>query len=189
MLVTNINDMNKRQRTRTSLRETALYLFAEQGYDRTTTAQIARQADVSEMTLFRHFASKEALLLEDPFDPMMADEVYSRPASEKPLRAVSEGIRQAWSTLTTSELTDLRWLLKVISGTPSLQGALERNSGLTASALADALERRGVAAHEARVAAASVIAGLSRTLLDWADDQESDLNERMNRTLDLLGSH
>ncbi|KPC86144.1 TetR family transcriptional regulator, partial [Streptomyces sp. NRRL WC-3753] len=39
-------------------------MFAAQGYDATTTAAVAERAGVSEMTLFRHFATKEALLLE-----------------------------------------------------------------------------------------------------------------------------
>ncbi|MDQ2850414.1 MAG: TetR/AcrR family transcriptional regulator [Actinomycetota bacterium] len=164
-----------------------MLLFAEHGYDRTTTAQVARHAGLSEMTLFRHFASKEALLLEDPLDPVMADEVRARPVSENPMRAVAEGIRQAWSTMAASEVAHLRWLLGVVSDTPSLQGALERSSGQTASALAAALEDRGVATCKARLASAAVIAGLSRALLDWSRDEECDLDARVNLALDILG--
>lgn len=189
MLVTNISCVDRRNRTRASLREAALRLFAADGYDQTTTAQVARHAGVSEMTLFRHFASKEALLVEDPFDPEMADEVRARPGSEKPMRAVAEGIRKAWTAMAASEVADLRWLLGVVSGTPSLQGALERSSARTASALTVALEDRGVAAGEARVAAAAVIAGLSRALLDWSRDEERDLNMWVNLALDVLGGH
>ncbi|MGV8977839.1 MAG: TetR/AcrR family transcriptional regulator [Cellulomonas sp.] len=179
--------MDKRDRTRAALREAALGLFAEHGYDRTTTAQVASRAGVSEMTLFRHFASKEALLLEDPFDPVMAASVSTRPASEGPLRAVAEGIREAWTTMAASDVADLRWLLGVVSGTPSLQGALERSSSQTAAALTVALESRGVATGVARVAAAAAIAGLSRALLDWSLDEERDLDACVHRALDVLG--
>ncbi len=41
---------------------TALRLFAEQGYDRTPTSQIAREAGVSEGLIFRHYGSKAGLL-------------------------------------------------------------------------------------------------------------------------------
>jgi AcrR family transcriptional regulator len=41
----------------------ALRLFAEQGYDTTPTSQIAREAGVSEGLVFRHFTSKEGLLM------------------------------------------------------------------------------------------------------------------------------
>lgn len=41
----------------------AIDLIAEQGYDGTTTREIAAAAGVSEVTLFRHFGSKQALLV------------------------------------------------------------------------------------------------------------------------------
>lgn len=179
--------MKKADRTKASLRGVAVLLFAEQGYDKTTTAQVARHAGVSEMTLFRHFASKEALLLEDPFDPVMAEGVRARPAEEEPMRAVCEGIREAWTTMAMSEIADLRWLLSVVSETPSLRGAFERNSEQTMAALTVALTDRGVPTGDARVAAAAVIAGLSRALLDWSRDSETDLDAFVNRALDVLG--
>lgn len=43
--------------------QAALRLFAQQGYDATPTSQIAREAGVSEGGMFRHFPSKEALML------------------------------------------------------------------------------------------------------------------------------
>ncbi|MFB9324680.1 TetR/AcrR family transcriptional regulator [Paenibacillus aurantiacus] len=41
----------------------AIDLIAEQGYDGTTTKEIASAAGVNEVTLFRHFGSKQALLI------------------------------------------------------------------------------------------------------------------------------
>lgn len=41
---------------------TALRLFAEQGFDRSPTSQVAREAGVSEGLIFRHFGSKAGLL-------------------------------------------------------------------------------------------------------------------------------
>ena len=42
--------------------DTALTLFANQGYVTTSTSKIARQAGVSEGLIFRHFTNKEGLL-------------------------------------------------------------------------------------------------------------------------------
>jgi len=42
--------------------ETALSLFSSKGFTATTTRELARQAGIAEVTLFRHFASKEAIL-------------------------------------------------------------------------------------------------------------------------------
>ncbi|WP_410657196.1 TetR/AcrR family transcriptional regulator [Amycolatopsis sp. lyj-112] len=55
----------KKWRTRRVLIETAYRLFEQQGYDRTTTAEIAAAAEVSAATFFNHFATKEDLLLTD----------------------------------------------------------------------------------------------------------------------------
>lgn len=41
----------------------AIDLISKQGYDGTTTKQIAEFAGVSEVTLFRHFGNKQALLI------------------------------------------------------------------------------------------------------------------------------
>ena len=50
--------------TRTKILQAALQLFARQGYDGTTTKDLAKVAGVAEGTLFRHFANKKALLIE-----------------------------------------------------------------------------------------------------------------------------
>ncbi len=50
--------------TRARILRAALKLFARQGYDRTTTKDLANSAKVAEGTLFRYFPSKKAILIE-----------------------------------------------------------------------------------------------------------------------------
>jgi len=50
--------------TRTKILQASLQLFARQGYDGTTTRDLAKLAGVAEGTLFRHFANKKAILIE-----------------------------------------------------------------------------------------------------------------------------
>jgi AcrR family transcriptional regulator len=50
--------------TRTRILKAALKLFARQGYDGTTTRDLAEKAGVAEGTLFRHFTNKKAILIE-----------------------------------------------------------------------------------------------------------------------------
>lgn len=50
--------------TRTKILQAALKLFARQGYDGTSTKDLAKSAGVAEGTLFRHFANKKAILVE-----------------------------------------------------------------------------------------------------------------------------
>ncbi|MDA8345495.1 MAG: helix-turn-helix domain containing protein [Thermaerobacter sp.] len=50
--------------TRGRILEAAFELFAEKGFTGATTREIADRADVNEVTIFRHFRSKEALFQE-----------------------------------------------------------------------------------------------------------------------------
>lgn len=178
--------MDRWNRTHESLKRAALELFAERGYDATATAQVAERAGVSEMTLFRHFPAKEALLLTDPFDPLMAEAVRARPEDEPAMRALVEGMRQAWGQVDAESTRHLRDLLQIVVQTPTLRGAVERNSDHTAAALSGALLDRGVPAAQARVAVAAVIAGLSTALLEWARTEQTSLDTALDSALDVL---
>ena len=50
--------------TRSRILKAAERLFARQGFDGTTTRDLAREAGVAEGTLFRHFENKKAILVE-----------------------------------------------------------------------------------------------------------------------------
>jgi AcrR family transcriptional regulator len=52
------------EQTRTKILKAAQKLFARQGYDGTTTKDLAQGAGVAEGTIFRHFANKKAILIE-----------------------------------------------------------------------------------------------------------------------------
>lgn len=181
--------MSRWQNTHEALAAAALELFIEQGFEATGTAQIAQRAGVSEMTLFRHFASKEALLLDDPFDPRIAEAVRLRPADEPPMVAVVEGIRQAWAGIADAEFDDLRQRLRVIAAAKGLNGALERSSSATIDVIADALIDRGVPTAAARAVPAAVVAGLSVALLDWAQSETADLGESVGAALSAMAGH
>ncbi|MBP3076378.1 hypothetical protein WP39_02775 [Streptomyces sp. 604F] len=189
--------MSRYDRTHETLRSAALELFAARGYDATTTAAVAERAGVSEMTLFRHFTSKEALLLEDAFDPAVAAAVRARPPQEHPMRAAAEGIRAVWRQLPEDQVESVRERIRIIAGAKGLHGAIERNSRATVEALVGALCERGTARTEARVAASAVVAGLSVALLDWAGGGggtteavapgAAGLRDVLDRALDALG--
>lgn len=50
--------------TQQKMLRAAVALFLESGYEKTTTAKIAKAAGMTQSSFFRAFASKEALLLE-----------------------------------------------------------------------------------------------------------------------------
>ena len=84
----------KKQRTRDDLIAAGDYLFATQGFDATTTIDIAERADVSQRTLFRHFPTKESLLYGDLDDArlQLRQALASRPKAESTLVALRESM-------------------------------------------------------------------------------------------------
>jgi AcrR family transcriptional regulator len=91
------------ERKRERLLEAARSLFAERGYDATTTAQLAREAGVAEGTVFHHFASKRALLeaVASEYGRGLAESMFagveateSQPAAEAMLRRAFTYVRE-----------------------------------------------------------------------------------------------
>jgi len=178
--------VGKLSRTRTALLRAALELFDERGYDATTAAAIAGRAGVSEMTFFRHFASKDAVLVDDPYDPLIADAIARQPVELPALAAAVAGVREAWGAVPAPAGKEVRDRLRIVSRTPSLRGALARNSGATADAIAAALGFRGVPQRDARIAAAATIGALNAALLEWADGDDPDLGSAIEAALRVL---
>lgn len=81
-------------RTRRSLEEAALRLFARRGFDDTTIEDITDAADVSPRTFFRYFASKEDVLFADHAQQIQrfADALSTRPADEPVLASITEAL-------------------------------------------------------------------------------------------------
>ena len=186
MLVTNIHVVDKLSRTRTALLRAALELFDERGYDATTAAAIAGRAGVSEMTFFRHFPSKDAVLVDDPYDPLIAEAVSCQPVELPVLAAAVAGVREAWKAVPAPAGAEVRDRLRIVSRTPSLRGTLARNSGATTDAIAAALRSRGAPQRDAAIAAAATIGALNAALLEWADGDDPDLGSAIDAALRVL---
>lgn len=178
--------MAKVERTRASLVRAALELFHERGYDSTTAAAIAERAGVAEMTFFRHFPSKDSVLIDDPYDPLIADAIGQQPPDLSPIVAAIRGVAEAWVSVPPPGSAEVRERLRIVSRTPSLRGAIVRNSAATEDAIAEALTARGVAKSEARVAAAATMAALSAALLQWADGTDPNLATAIDAAVHVL---
>ena len=98
----------KKARTRASIREHALRLFREQGYDGTTVEQIAAAAEVSPSTFFRYFPTKEDVVLQDDMDVRLFDAFERQPPDLTPLAAVRAALREAGQSFTPEEWALLR---------------------------------------------------------------------------------
>jgi AcrR family transcriptional regulator len=84
----------KKQKTRDTIIQVALDLFAERGYEHTTIAEIADAADVSPRTIFAYFPSKEDILFYDlrEVQEHLADALRERPEGATTLDVLREFI-------------------------------------------------------------------------------------------------
>jgi len=80
----------------------AVDLFAEQGYDATTVAQIAERAGVTKSTFFRHFPDKRELLVagQETLSRLLAEGIAEAPGTPARLRRslpVSNAPQARWA--------------------------------------------------------------------------------------------
>ena len=139
-MVSNIQVMSDRaDRTRVALQRCALELFLRDGYDATTVAAISRAAGVSQMTFFRHFPTKESVVLDDPYDPVIAQWVAAQPVTLPPLERVRRGLVQAWAGVREPVGADVRARIRLVAGHPRLRAGMWENTQRTERAVVDAL--------------------------------------------------
>ena len=89
--------MSPRTSTADLLRRTALRMFTKRGFDAVPVTAIAKAAGVSHMTFFRHFPTKEAVVVSDLFDPFIAEAVRAQPQRWRPLTRAVRGLVAAMS--------------------------------------------------------------------------------------------
>ena len=79
----------KKQQTRQQIFEAARGLFEKKGFDRVSVAEIARAADVSEVTVFNYFPTKEDLFYGgmEFFEEELIESVRSRPKGDSAVKA------------------------------------------------------------------------------------------------------
>lgn len=66
----NINRRMSKEERKEQILESALNVFIEKGYNGSTTVDIAKRADISEVTLFRYFNTKKQIFM-DAIEPIL----------------------------------------------------------------------------------------------------------------------
>lgn len=132
----------KKARTRAAIRQHALRLFREQGYQATTVEQIAAAAEVSPSTFFRYFPTKEDVVLRDDFDDRMFEALERQPPSAAPLAALRAAIREGIATLTPAEWDEFRETSALGMTVPEVRARMLDEMTRTIDRMAEALAKR-----------------------------------------------
>lgn len=178
-----------RQLASQDILKTALRLFTEQGYDGTTVAQIAREAGVSQRTLFRYFGTKEELLGgdQDRFGRVLAETVGGQPAETGVWEALRAGVAAVLALHESREEALERF--RLLHHTASLRaGWLEKQLRFQEDLLPLVEGRMGTAQGSAdpsaRAVVATAFACLDAATATWlAGDGEDDLMDLYDRCL------
>ncbi len=182
-----VTSPSRTARTRALLQDAALRLFSEQGYDETTVEQIAREAGVSHMTFFRYFPTKDAVVLDDGFDPAIAAAVAASPTGLPPFRRVCTGLRAALTHVDLPGQEEVRLRVRIAAEHPALRAGTYAATEATQEAIAEVLVTDGVDPFEARVASAAALAALTVALLEWClNDEHDPMSIRLGAALDVL---
>jgi AcrR family transcriptional regulator len=176
----------KKQQTRAAIREVAFKLFLTQGYNETTTAQIARAANVSAGTLFNYFPTKDALLSDD-FDPIFIRHMHARPDQEPPVtafrRAMLAGLAEGAEHIGLS-LSRARLIMR----TPELRAAaaaeLRRDTDKLVALLAERYP--DASRFDLQVLSKVLIAAVQAAYEVWVEsDGQADVLALVDRALSL----
>jgi AcrR family transcriptional regulator len=119
----------KKQQTRRQIFDAARRLFDKKGFDAVTVAEVAREADVSEVTVFNYFPTKEDLFYGGMqlFEEQLVEAVQTRPRGESAVESFCRKLLDSTDGLAGRDRAAA--ILKsgqVVAGSPSL-AARERD--------------------------------------------------------------
>jgi AcrR family transcriptional regulator len=173
----------KKQRTRQHIAEIARRLFAERGFDRVTVAEVAREAEVAQATVFNYFPTKEDLFYSrlEAFEDELMRTIRDRKPGESVLAAFGGflldqqgGVLAMNAPGGDDEATErIRTVSRVITESPALlareRQVFDRYAETLASFLAE--ETGAEPGDVAPRVAANAIIGLHRALIDYVREQ------------------
>jgi AcrR family transcriptional regulator len=184
----------KKARTRAAIREHALRLFRENGYQRTTVEQIAAAAEVSPSTFFRYYPTKEDVVLQDDMDTRMIEALERQPAGLSPLGAVRAAIRAAFGSYSEAELETMSETIALSLTVPEVRARATDEFARSIGVLGQALAKRAgrpaddLAVRTAAGAIIGVVMALTMPWEGWTSDRQTieDLFGRIDQALVLL---
>jgi AcrR family transcriptional regulator len=169
----------KKQQTRQLIADTARRLFAERGFERVTVAEVAREADVAEKTVFNYFPTKEDLFYGrlEAFEEELLEAIRAREPGQTVLAAFRDfllrprGVFDLKARGGDAEATrQLQTVTRVITESPALLARERQVFDCYAEALATLIgDEIGSAAGDVEPrAVANALLGVHRALIDYS---------------------
>ena len=171
----------KKEQTRQLIAGTAWRLFADRGFDQVSVAEVAREAQVAEATVYNYFRTKEDLFYWrlEAFTARLAEAVSTRPPGEPAVAAFRRALLAEGGLLAQVETGDaealdrLRAVNQVITSSLALLAREQQAINQAAITLADRIAADiGASSGDLRPqVAAHALIGVHRALLDYVRDR------------------
>jgi DHA2 family multidrug resistance protein-like MFS transporter len=179
----------KKAKTRATIQSHALRLFRERGYQSTTVEQIITAAEVSETTFFRYFPTKEDVVLQDDFDPLIIAALRGQPLDLPPISAVRAAYQEFFGSFSAAERQEIRDRVALVSAVPALRAAMFDQFAQAIGLLADVLaERAGRPPGDlaVRTVAGAVVGVMLVALTSLIENPNADLFALLDESLGQL---
>jgi len=179
----------KKAKTRLAIREHAMALFKDQGYDKTTVEQIAAAAEVSPSTFFRYFPSKEEVVLQDDYDALLIAAFHAQQVDVPPLRALRNAISEVFLSMPEGQQAQEAERIRLMTAVPELRARMLAQVSEMIQTLAEAVaERVGRQSDdfEVRTFAGALVGVALGIAAGSGDDPASDYLRQFDRALTLL---
>jgi AcrR family transcriptional regulator len=183
----------KKARTRAAIRQHALRLFREHGYQATTVEQIAAAAEVSPSTFFRYFPTKEDVVLRDDLDTRMLEAFSRQPPGLAPIPAIRAATEEALTSFSDDEMAQIRETTELTLGVPEIRARAMDEFTRTMDVIAEAVAKRADRSPSdlaVRALAGAVVGVIMSVTMPWKDRSyqsgASDMFNRIDEALALL---
>jgi AcrR family transcriptional regulator len=156
------------------LQAAALDLFATQGFEQTTAAEIAGSVGLTERTFFRHFADKREVLFhgQDQLARTFLQGIEAAPADASPLEVVAAAVQSTAGFFADERRSHSRMRQSVIDQNPALQEREQHKFRALGVVVGEALRVRGVTEPAATLAAESGITIFGVAFAQWIGEGE-----------------
>jgi AcrR family transcriptional regulator len=155
------------------LRQSALELFLERGYENVTVAQITERAGLTRRTFSRYFTDKRDVLFagSEQLPAALAGAVRNADDAFSPFEALLTALAEIGELL-ADRVPHAAQRRAVIETSPELQERERTKFAAVAGALADALQQRGAAESTASLLAHVGVAIFQTAFERWTDQPE-----------------
>jgi AcrR family transcriptional regulator len=158
------------------LQAAALELFAEQGYERTTIAEIAQRAGLTKRSFFNHFADKREVLFgpgSEAQREIVTRQIAACPDELPPLDAVVRGLQAAADAMFEDRHAAVRRRSEIIAANPELQERELRKRATLTDAIAATLRTRGIDADTALLTARAGVLVQQTAMQRWTQSSDN----------------